>query len=118
MKPIATQPPLPIPTSGATLFNLAGFDQDLVKALSLYLSGMALRLNNSLTADGEVAMKAPIATFATTVALLPAVAVAGAVAFATNGRKNGEGVGAGTGVLVFHDGTNWIASDSGQAVAA
>lgn len=52
-----------------------------------------------------------------TVANLPAGS-AGNLAFATDGRKNGEGVGAGTGVMVFHDGTNWIASDSGQTVAA
>jgi hypothetical protein len=40
------------------------------------------------------------------------------LAYATNGRKNGEGAGAGTGVLVFYDGTNWIAVDTGQTVAA
>jgi hypothetical protein len=52
-----------------------------------------------------------------TVAALPA-GTAGKCAFASNGRKNGEGVGAGTGVLVFHDGTNWCACDTGVAVAA
>jgi hypothetical protein len=40
------------------------------------------------------------------------------VAFASNGRKNGEGGGAGTGVLVFHDGTAWRACDTGATVAA
>jgi hypothetical protein len=43
---------------------------------------------------------------------------AGSQAFASNGRKNGEGVGAGTGVLVFYDGTNWKAVDTGATVAA
>jgi hypothetical protein len=43
---------------------------------------------------------------------------AGSQAFASNGRKAGEGVGAGTGVLVFYDGSNWIACDSGGIVAA
>lgn len=52
-----------------------------------------------------------------TVAGLPAGA-AGRLAYASNGRKNGEGVGAGTGVLVFHDGTAWRASDTGATVAA
>lgn len=40
------------------------------------------------------------------------------LAFATNGRKAGEGPGVGSGVLVFYDGVNWIAVDTGTAVAA
>ena len=52
-----------------------------------------------------------------TVANLPAGA-AGYVSFASNGRKNGEGAGLGTGVLVFHDGTAWRACDTGATVAA
>lgn len=51
------------------------------------------------------------------VASLPTGA-AGSVAFASNGRKNGEGAGAGTGVLCFHDGTAWRACDTGATVAA
>lgn len=43
---------------------------------------------------------------------------AGSQAYASNGRKNGEGVGVGTGVLVFHDGTAWRACDTGATVAA
>jgi len=43
---------------------------------------------------------------------------AGSMAFASNGRKNGEGAGAGTGVLVYHDGTAWRATDTGATVAA
>ena len=53
-----------------------------------------------------------------TVATLPSGAGAGEIAFATNGRKNGEGAGLGTGVLVFHDGTAWRASDTGATAAA
>lgn len=52
-----------------------------------------------------------------TVAGLPAV-LAGRIAYATNGRKNGEGAGVGTGVLVFSDASAWRASDTGAAVAA
>lgn len=52
-----------------------------------------------------------------TVANLPTGA-AGDTMFATNGRKNGEGAAAGTGVLVFHDGTAWRACDTGATVAA
>jgi hypothetical protein len=43
---------------------------------------------------------------------------AGSQVFASNGRKAGEGAGAGTGVLVFNDGSNWIACDTGATVAA
>lgn len=43
---------------------------------------------------------------------------AGAIAYASNGRKNGEGVGAGTGVMAFYDGTAWRACDTGATVAA
>lgn len=41
---------------------------------------------------------------------------AGSQAFASNGRKNGEGAGTGTGVLVFYDGTAWRACDTGATV--
>lgn len=42
------------------------------------------------------------------VASLPTSGItAGCTAYATNGRKSGEGVGSGTGVPVWHDGTNW-----------
>lgn len=54
-----------------------------------------------------------------TVANLPTTEVlAGDIAYATNGRKNGEGVGSGTGVLVFRDASAWRACDTGATVAA
>ena len=53
-----------------------------------------------------------------TVAGLPAASVAGRIAFATDGRKNGEGSSSGTGVMVFADGTAWRACDTGATVAA
>ncbi len=59
-----------------------------------------------------------------TVANLPALAgaavEAGRLYFATNGRKTGEGVAAGTGVLVYADGNNanWRRVDDGTQVAA
>jgi hypothetical protein len=52
------------------------------------------------------------------VASLPSPGEAGMVAFASDGRKNGEGAGLGTGVLVFHDGSSWVACDTGATVAA
>lgn len=52
-----------------------------------------------------------------TVAGLPTGA-AGNTAYASNGRKNGEGEGSGTGVLAFKDATAWRAVDTGATVAA
>jgi len=52
------------------------------------------------------------------VASLPST-VAGALAYATNGRKTGEAAGAGSGVLVVGgSGGQWISVMSGTAVLA
>jgi hypothetical protein len=53
-----------------------------------------------------------------TVANLPTDVIAGQTAYASNGRKAGEGAGSGTGVLVFRDTTAWRACDTGATVAA
>jgi hypothetical protein len=53
-----------------------------------------------------------------TVAGLPTTAIAGAQAFATNGRTSTEAAGAGTGVDVFFNGVNWIAGCTGSQVLA
>jgi hypothetical protein len=53
-----------------------------------------------------------------TVANLPSGAAVGSWAYATDGRKAGEGAGSGTGVMVFRDASNWIAVDTGATVAA
>lgn len=42
----------------------------------------------------------------------------GSQAYVSDGRKNGEGPGAGTGVLAFYDQGGWKACDTGAAVAA
>lgn len=52
-----------------------------------------------------------------TVATLPTGEEAD-LAYASDGRKAGEGAASGTGVLVFYDGSNWIAVDTGATVAA
>lgn len=49
---------------------------------------------------------------------LPGGQTTGATAFASNGRKPSEAAGAGTGVGVFFDGSKWISSCSGTAIAA
>jgi hypothetical protein len=53
-----------------------------------------------------------------TVANLPIDVAVGQLGYASNGRKNGEGAGLGTGVLCFRDGTQWRACDTGATVAA
>jgi len=53
-----------------------------------------------------------------TVALLPAGLTAGSQAFASNGRKPSEAIGAGSGVQVFYDGLHWVSCCSGSTVAA
>ncbi len=60
----------------------------------------------------------PIVLASYTVSSLPSGCVAGAKAFAMNGRKPTEAAGAGSGVEVFFDGQHWISSCSGAAVAA
>lgn len=40
----------------------------------------------------------------------------GGLAYATDGRKNGEAAAKGTGVMVFSDVTHWCACDTGAAV--
>jgi hypothetical protein len=52
------------------------------------------------------------------VASLPSAPGAGAIAFASNGRKPNESAGHGTGVTVFYDGGHWISGCSGSPVAA
>lgn len=54
-----------------------------------------------------------------TVAGLPATGLyAGKLAYASNGRKVGEGPGAGTGVVVYYSGAAWRVFSTDAAVAA
>lgn len=53
-----------------------------------------------------------------TVATLGIAGQPGRMRFATDGRKTGEGPGAGTGVIVFDDGVAWRRTDDGTTVAA
>jgi hypothetical protein len=55
---------------------------------------------------------------AQTVTNLPAAGQAGRVRFATDGRKIGEGAGAGTGVIVYDDGTAWRRTADDTTVVA
>jgi hypothetical protein len=71
-------------------------------------------IEDAVASDGSTG---PFTAATYAVADLPAVGV-GQVAYASNGRKNGEGAGSGTGVLVFSDATAWRACDTGATVAA
>lgn len=53
-----------------------------------------------------------------TVATLPTSPTAGTIAYATNGRKVGELVGAGTGVLVYYSNGAWRTFSADAAVQA
>lgn len=69
--------------------------------------------------DGSETMTGPLRLKSYTVASLPASAgVIPQIAYASNGRKNGEGAGAGTGVPVFWDSNDWCAFDTGAPVEA
>ncbi len=61
----------------------------------------------------------PIVPGVYTVATLPAASsYTGGTAYVSNGRKTGEGAGAGTGLQVYSDGTNWIRPADDTTVAA
>ena len=77
----------------------------------------AVRLSD-LAASVGPRLLVPITLANYAVQNLPAGQLAGAKAFATNGRKPGEAPDAGTGVEVFYDGTRWISVCSGSQVQA
>jgi len=82
--------------------------------LADFIGATAILSRSATRITASVPVRMPVST----VAALPAVSVAGDTAFASNGRKAGEGVGSGTGVMVFSDGTAWRACDTGSTVAA
>jgi hypothetical protein len=83
------------------------------KATQVIASG-GLQVGGTLTGNVGIALYAAV----TSVALLPAGAGLGDFAYAVDGRKAGEGAGAGTGLPVFWDGGAWVAIDSGAVAAA
>lgn len=48
---------------------------------------------------------------------LPAPGEAGRLRFVTNGRKSGEGIGAGTGIIAYDDGVAWRRNADDTTVA-
>jgi hypothetical protein len=105
-------------SAGLYTTNATGGDlgADTINANTLYEAGTSLASKYAALASSNTFTQ-PQKMPSYTVAGLPAGS-AGLIAFASNGRKNGEGAGLGTGVLVFHDGTAWRACDTGATVAA
>lgn len=66
--------------------------------------------------NGTAWVQSPLPAPSYTVNDLPSGQLEGSVAYATDGRKAGESFGNGTGVLVFYDGSNWKAVDTGLTV--
>ena len=74
--------------------------------------------STSISGLYQLRMANVIETAVLTVATLPATARAGAVAYVSNGRKVGEGAGAGTGVMVYHTtGAKWCVFSTDAVVA-
>lgn len=101
MNPIPPAPPLTVPMrTGDDINALYLFNTNLVQGLNPWLVLVGNYINASLRNDGSV----PLTGY--TVAKLPS-GVEGMIAYATNGRKVGEGAGAGTGVPVYYSNGHW-----------
>lgn len=70
----------------------------------------------TLTLSGRLETIGPMKPGTYTVAALPAMPPDGSMAYASNGRKVGEGVGAGTGVPVYYSGGAWRVFSTDAAV--
>lgn len=89
--------------------------EEIIKYLQSIVENLAARIQKLET---NIRSEVTGGTQSTTVAGLPAAGQAGRIQFCTNGRKVGEGVGAGTGVLVYDDGVAWRTCDTSTTVAA
>lgn len=101
------QRPRPLPS-----FDVAWFDPKtglLTKAAYDYVTSLDAAVRRI------IAMGSPI-LFAN----LPLASASneGDIAFVSNGRKSGEGAGAGTGVEVYSDSVHWRAVDTSATVAS
>lgn len=103
------------------LDGLTGLNEDgkvkPSRILSRYWDALCDAIEGAVSLSGSPAMTGPLFLATYDVADLP-TAGEGQVAYASNGRKNGEGPGLGTGVMVFSDATAWRACDTGATVAA
>lgn len=109
-----------------TMFNRTGGSEDKVDAAFVIASAAAAQTiqvgaGAGLNGGGDLTQNRSIRLFiaVTPVAGLPAAPVQPmAQAFATNGRKPGEGGGAGTGCPVIWTNNNWYSLFSGAVVTA
>lgn len=102
--------PLPPPPNSNELFQRSPAEDKKWKANFLW-TGFITQLRDLL-----VNSPFELATF--TVAGLPTSPRSGSIAFASNGRKGGEGVGAGTGVTAVYSNGAWRRLSDETAVAA
>lgn len=94
--------------------DLTALSSPLQGADAIMVSDDSDNTDNKLTITN---LLAALGVTSYTVSGLPAAGT-NRMAFATNGRKSGEGSGAGTGVLVIGNSVgDWIAVDTGSTVA-
>lgn len=72
----------------------------------------------SIAQIANAPLQVSAATVSDMVTQFPATEFPNCIMYATDGRKNGETSGNGTGVLCFSDGVQWKAVDTGETVAA
>ncbi len=102
--------------------TLADLDAE-VQLTTLILAGSVSVSLAYTTSDRAVSLQGSVSPHKLpryTVAALPAGAdaIEGMVAYATNGRKTGEGGGAGTGVPVYYGGAAWLTYPADAAVTS
>jgi hypothetical protein len=107
------------------VYNRLGQGADKVDAahaaaLAAVPQGTEVIASGGLQVGGALGGNVGLALYVvfTAVAMLPAEANLGDWAYALDGRKDGEGSGAGTGTPCWWDGTAWKAPDTGATVAA
>ena len=109
--------PLRLPRLDDTFAIVAAQTGKATREFARYWEAICAAIDARLKVDGSSPMTGPLVLAQYEFADLPTVEE-GALIYVTDGRKAGEGAGSGTGVMAFGDGTNWIACDTGAAVAA
>lgn len=89
-------------------------DQQIVAALREIVHGLTNRIQ-AIETNPRSEFTGGVQAY--TFAALMVPGQPGRLAFVSDGRKAGEGPGAGTGVLCYDDGTNWETCDTSTPVA-
>ena len=79
-------------------------------------SGASSNGAGTVTTENDIHAGAPIHLPTYTVSSLPTAGTAGRQAYATDGLKDGESSGNGSGVQVYDDGSNWVSVDNSNTV--